>query len=1106
MPRKARILLSISLCLQLLAPAARANKPSDIPDCRKDSVIKECKTKSGPVIMDIGQPSIWSLAQAHYFLTQMHESNRSLHLNTPGPDQLDPNKSNASRLEILRTLLQVDAGYDQSVGLKNQVALQHYREKEERKVQAQIQVQERQAAARQLDQEILELKQQIAVLTVQDGIADKARGDAPPSDADRQRKERLASLKVDLEAKQAQRTALQAEIDSLNATANADVATPEVNTGTPPTSSAAMTSTATTADSTALKDFAAKAVGSFASSPTVAASVALDNYLGMQYEIIAKQLTLLRDEAGPDERIVFLELPTSIYTVDRWANNLIAQVKWKVTRIYDEHPSDEAVCRGLEAMGRSQQQIARSLNLSWSELLAPPACPCPKTSCLDRAKEAAVRDVLDDLDRSDRSDKERKRLIAAFMADPLAAIRARDQRLADLAGAWNLDPRTAAGFQQELMDAYLDRPKEPGSQNDYPITLGMIVDSAGETTAEPPSEQATLQGWKPVRTIEIIPRQSALNINEYQGTTNNTGILGLLKLLSGFGAQVNYQRQHEVYQNLLQQEVYASGFGKGTEEFGWTFGPLPGSKRIAPGQRTTYAVLVVPKNAQAVQVEATGWAFPRSDSPIASDRITSARFLLSIPSETTNRFWIDSVSYVTVLKGRTVTALIKGSNFSPQLGALVNGITLKKSLSIARVGSNEEDLTFSDTGVHGEFELINSGTLALRFSMGKDFVGTPIITLVTPERTDSINGLPLWVNRQNQSLDQAALREPMFSDDFKVDTTLEEASFSSVGSGRRDYDKIQKALLRCKLGDGYRLYRLTGTGLRPNADIAIDDTALKLTNFSDITRDGFCENGEPVTNFRAAQENTRSYLLYFKTPTTQKWKVRYRQPTRLSFDEFRFDNVLPAAAGFKAELRNYRFNRAREAGEAELTLSFPKNLAEMPEVKTSFDLASGEPRKCEPVKPDQDGNYRVHCEIPAENGERDFVSFEVRACLVDEKKNVNQQTWLFDQRFPVRPRLESIRRSASLSGKGQFATLRGVNLHKVTGVLFGDQQAVFSTSGDPDFLVVTVPPREVPAGAKENVPVIFQTDGGPFPTGFTFEYAGPPLPKRSKKEKAAEDN
>jgi hypothetical protein len=292
---------------------------------------------------------------------------------------------------------------------------------------------------------------------------------------------------------------------------------------------------------------------------------------------------------------------------------------------------------------------------------------------------------------------------------------------------------------------------------------------------------------------------------------------------------------------------------------------------------------------------------------------------------------------------------------------------------------------------------------------------------------------------------------------------------------------------------------------------------LKITQFSDIVRDGFCANGEAFTDPRAAQENTHSYLLYFKPPIGQKWKVRYRQPTRLSFDEARFDNVLPAAASFKQELRNYRFNRARGVGEADLTLSFPKNLAEMPEVKASFALSNGDLRECQPVKKDQDGNYQAHCEIPEEEvrgkngkflekGERDFVSFEARACLVDDQKNVTPQTWLFDQRFPVRPRLKDIRSSPSLNGKGQTATLKGINLHKVTGVLFGDQQAELSTSGDPDFLVVKVPPHEVPAGAREKVPVIFQTDNGALPTGFTFEYTGPSASKKPKKEKAGEND
>lgn len=47
--------------------------------------------------------------------------------------------------------------------------------------------------------------------------------------------------------------------------------------------------------------------------PKLNATTQLDNHIQLQYEIIAKQLTLLRDEVGPDERIVFLELPQSVY-------------------------------------------------------------------------------------------------------------------------------------------------------------------------------------------------------------------------------------------------------------------------------------------------------------------------------------------------------------------------------------------------------------------------------------------------------------------------------------------------------------------------------------------------------------------------------------------------------------------------------------------------------------------------------------------------------------------------------------------------------------------------------------------------------------------------
>ncbi|MBW8874002.1 MAG: hypothetical protein JF614_03495 [Acidobacteria bacterium] len=1091
MPRETRIAMSILLCVQLLAPVGPAAASDGARHCKKDCAEADYKKTTGPVTLEIGQPSVWSLAQAHYLLTKMHRTNRSLDTRMPTIDQLDASRANASKLEILRTLLQVDAGFDQSVGLKNQVELQHFREKEERKVQAQIQLQQRQAALQQLDQELLDLNQQSAVLTVQDGLADKARGSAPPSDADRQRKEQIASLAVQINAKQAQRTALQTEITSLTTTATGDVATPNVSVGSPPTSTPALGSSFTSpataggADSTALKDFASQAVKSFASSPSLAASAALDNFVGMQYEIIAKQLTLLRDEAGPDEWVVFFELPTSIYTVDRWANDLIAQVEWKVTKIYDQKPKADIVCRSLEGQ---DSPIALFKQLRF--------LPGAKSSsCLGELKQKAIKAALQEEGWS------------------ASEIEARARNVTD-------DDLDSGIFKTLGFD-------KSGSGSTYSITLDMIR-KAYDTEHE---DQSTELDPSQARALEIIPRQSALNVNEYQATTNNTGFLGLLKLLSGFGAQINFQRQKELYQDFLQQDVYASGFGKGTASFGWTFGPLPGSRRLAPGQRTTYAVLTVPRKALAVRITADAWAFPNKVEPEKRDLVRHRSFLVRIPSEETERFWVKSAVYAPVQKGKATTVLVQGNGLSPQLGVLVNGVSLKRALSISRAESDEPEITFPDSSVQGEFELTNSSNLVLRFSMGKDFVGTPIITLVTPERTSAINSFPMEVNSSHQSLADASLREPMFSDDFKIEDKLEKASAQSIGSGTTYYDQIQEALddKDCQADKKYAFYRLNGTGLRPGAEIAINDTTLRFIPLSELSGEiyrSLCD-GEPVHQPLMTQETTHSYLLYFEVPKLLRWPVRYRQPTRQSFDEFRFEHVL-SPAGFKSELRNYQFNQSAGVREVDLTLSFPENLDDTRTPRVCVNLPRKTPQRCQDVRKDQDGKFRVHCDVSADQDERDFVSFEVQAELKPEEEPVKQapkdgqkpqavaakqapdppakkaesetKTWLFDLNLPVKPLLKEPPVTVKAQ---QQAVLRGINLQKVLVVLFGNQTATIDSAASnlPVQLTVKIPPKDVPAGQKEQVPIIFQTDQGPIPTGFTFEYAGPPLPKQVKPAK-----
>src|SRR5438552_4126749 len=65
------------------------------------------------VVIQVGAPSVWSLGQAHYLLAQIQKRNRDLNTNMPKPDDLDPNGVNATRIQILRTLLDVGAEYSQ---------------------------------------------------------------------------------------------------------------------------------------------------------------------------------------------------------------------------------------------------------------------------------------------------------------------------------------------------------------------------------------------------------------------------------------------------------------------------------------------------------------------------------------------------------------------------------------------------------------------------------------------------------------------------------------------------------------------------------------------------------------------------------------------------------------------------------------------------------------------------------------------------------------------------------------------------------------------------------------------------------------------------------
>lgn len=974
------------------------------------------------VQIHIGTPSIWSMAQAHYLLASMHKKNLDLDTTMPSKDDLNPNKANGTRVQTLKTLLDVEAQYSQKVGVENKSALREQQFALQRREQAQAELAARENELDVLDARINHLKRQWSPLQEEenqrnlermgkDGVIDTA-DDVAMTDEDRQRRKDIALLKEKIAERTADRAALVTEKDKLEKTATDPVAGPtlsevQFSNPTPPITLPGLEN---------IQSLINKALEG-SGKPSIAASIALDNYIQMQYEIISKQLTLLRDEVGPDERIVFLELPASIYTVPGRADDYLAQVQWKVTKYFDDKDKDET---GKLSTRRISQ---------W--------------------------------DQNDLQDK--------------------------------LTP--------------IDEMRNLMAQKDCP-------------SGEPRCKNSALDLSR-IRALDIIPRQSALNINEYQATASRVNFLGVIKLLMGLGIKVNYQRQRELYEEFLQQEIYASGYGKGSNAFGWTYGALPGSKRVAPGVRTTYAVLVVPRDASMLELTAQAVAFDRRHAPDydlqskvfreGTDQLVSKEtFYVQVPNQFTQNFSIRSAEYTTVKKGEHVTAIIKGDYFSPQAGILVNGVPLKRALSAANTGSSAAlEIEDANKKVHGVYEQVSSREIVLNFSMGEGsaYVGTPTITLITPEKSSAVNFFPIWVNyhkEHRRTLDEMSVTEPMFIEDFKVDKL----------------DIIEDK-------DGYILGRLLGSGLRRRATILInnqqldfktprlrseliaaDDNAtlqqspvlreLSATDLVAYYKAARSNDPEtPSENF-AIQESTGSYLLRFKKPDASKWTIRYRQRTKQGVEAqeavyeeeetspFSVLHYLPNTGANEATVQVRYTNKA---------LTSPPTLAINNMDGAPCDATAN--RDCA-IYAEGNGKYRQTFTVKYESvGGHAFERNKIIITVLQGATTIDTVT----VPLPVSPRVTRINnprlgRPVGYAGEQPLVTLIGFNLQEVAKVFFGENEAKIAGAPGPTSIMVRVPKLDgVPKGESIQVPVTLEKlDGKKVSSVAFYTYVGAPIP------------
>ncbi|HEV2859726.1 MAG TPA: hypothetical protein VGX48_01815 [Pyrinomonadaceae bacterium] len=840
-------LLSAALLAGWLAPRAGAQE-----------------RKRKPVVVSFGQPSIWSLEQAHYLLARMHQEN--LEVRARSLVALDPNETNATRIEILKQLLEVGAQFDQGIAVQNQRIMRNNEFNDTRRRELITRRDSLQGDSLALSREISRLEIERARMNTAD----------PPASA-----EAKAAKDTEVAKKKEELAAVTQQINFHNSeiTSVTPAGTPESTTA--PTPSASPLNSRLPSSLLESKDILA-ALNPNKNDPKLNATTRLDNHVQMQYEIIAKQLTLLRDEVGPGERLVFLEMPQSVYTTPGPGDEKMAQAWWHVNgytrtdpllrlllELYEverkwhdiqttvpafapfvkskagegtacdvyaatvnaRREMEKAKARWLEEQAQSERDKWTRKGQGQAAATTLPAI-LPKEynaipSLLETFQEfqceyeTARGRLIRDMFREARSDfaraqqggaRDTSQMVEAIkklldLESPQTNPRRDRQRGEDAEGetARRVRQNTPAlsderrkELRKRLYEILSDPEHKVGNADEYTFRDGIEfvrMDDRADRADGGAFETPKKVELRTVRTVDIIPRQSSLNVNDIQNTVKATGILAAFKFLFGFAGQVNFQRQREQFEQFIHQELYASGFGKGNRDFGWTFGALPGTKRVAPGVRTTYAVLVVPDDAESLVVSARGCYFPRkSYQPLDFEDTThkdwdregkfrsyncgdEQTYIIPIPGGgDRSNFWVTNVDYLAAGDGHRATVSIRGKNFSTQMGVLVNGVPLWPSVGLAqpllaRRGRTDGNANAAEANaanlslppqpdcdvkpnpapdaapkaaptVCGNYERIDPEQIVISFTMKDNFRGIPTVTLVAPGKAVDVNTLP----------------------------------------------------------------------------------------------------------------------------------------------------------------------------------------------------------------------------------------------------------------------------------------------------------------------------------------------------------------------------
>ena len=583
------------------------------------------------------------------------------------------------------------------------------------------------------------------------------------------------------------------------------------------------------------------------SNPKLNATTQLDNHIQLQYEIIAKQLTLLRDEVGPDERIVFLELPQSVYASSGNADNKVVRSYWEV--------------EGYGVLDKENYI---------------------------KKESAKIQNKITDLNKI--KDNKPKR---------------NPTELDELDELWE---RT---LENDIQNN-ITRLKQTGSR---PLKEIMEETSAAVKNSDKKSGSTEYVSVNPysLKAIELIPRQSAINVTDVQEKVKSTFLSGALSFLFGLGIRGQYERQSDLFEQYLHQELYSAGFGKDSNLFGWTFGPVPGTKRVAPGMRVTYAVLKVPKEAESVVINARGCYFPRNDyeppngisesssntkwwSEGKRECFNKQQFILPVPNGGgTAGFWLTGVDYTPVeTKGGRVVASIYGQNFTSQVGVLINGVPLQQVVELTR---KLTDTTLVQARcqniICGEYEVIDSNEITMVFIMPEDYKGTPNISVIGPGRSvglNDLNRIKIRANGQKFNFtghtDNTNCQEKTPNGLQRTPCNLKSGEVPFMFGARNKNELAIGDLKILGVGGGYVTALLSGTKLSDSDEIYVNGSQVNRLAPKSET---FCKVEFPLpTNDSVTiviKNGVKSDVKTFTLPLSSSTQFRITKVTPLSYDK-----------------------------------------------------------------------------------------------------------------------------------------------------------------------------------------------------------------------------